>query len=233
MQVTFHFRSADDWSAKERGDSLIRALTAAGLRVERFGTTDPPRLPFDPSLAFWTGSGLPGFHTAGDFHFRGSGTGKFRGWAAWNRDLPPGTQHYNSLTLSLTVRREIDPDWLVDLGDHLFAWASAAYGLVTSLADPVSQAGGATDRLYLPGLFWVNYFGDRAYADLTLPPGSDSASLPLGRRVVLAGHPEEMRNRSQADLTGAIGPGWFAQGPPGEWRLPSVDFSPLWRGGER
>lgn len=231
MQVTFHFRSADDWSAKERGDSLIRALTEAGLRVERFGTADPPRLPFDPSLSFWTESGLPGLHTAGDFHFRGSGTGKFRGWAAWNRNLPPGTEHYNTLTLALTVRREIDPAWLVDLGDRLFAWAVAVYGLVTSLADPVSQAGGATDRHYLPGLFWVNYFGDHAYADLTLPPGSDSTPLTLGRRVVLGRHPEEMRHLSRADLTGAIGPGWFAQGPPGEWRLPKVDFSPLWRGG--
>lgn len=230
MQVTYHFRSADDWSAPERGDALIRILGDAGLRVERSGPSDPPRLPFDPSLPFWAGSGLPGLHTAGDFHFRGGGTGKFRGWAAWNRDLPPGTQHYNTLTLALTVRREIDPAGLIGLGDSLFAWAAAVYGLVTSLADPVPPGAPAAHRLYLPGLFWLNYFGKPAYASLALPPELDTTPLPGGLRIRLARRPDEADLQVQAEsLKAAVDPGWFAEGPPGEWRLPSVNFSPLWR----
>lgn len=231
MQVTYHFRSAADWSNPEQGTALIEALSETDLTVEKVGTADPPHLPFDPSAGFWAGNGLPGFHTTGDFYFRGGGIGKFKGSVAWNRDLPIGTQHYNTLSLHLTVRREIDTTRLIDLGDRLFAWSKPVFGLITGLGDLSPQARPPAARLYLPGLYWVNYFALLHYTALRFP-GDAVTLLPLGLRVTLASHPEDPEvGRRAESLKAALGTGWFAEGPSGNWALPDVDFSALWRGG--
>jgi len=237
MKLTYSYRALTDWGDVLRGQSFIDILESAGLKVEGVDGKEPIKKEFKAGALseHWAGRGLPGQHSTCYFLFKGQGKCKFSGMVTWHRDLPEESTYFNSLNVWLSIgKSRPDPVWFLDLGDRLFGWSQAYYGFISldTLYDPLHRP--AAKRLFIPKLFWANYFGQDylSCSDFRLPV--PAADLPTGKRMVLGSSFDDPCLADETYLSSVaeeIGLGWFGEGNADEYRIPDLDFALLWRSG--
>lgn len=237
MRLTLDFRSLADWEPIARGEALMKQLKLAGFEVEKAGSSEPVRLEYTEETvrAVWPSISLPGKSSTGYFLFKGKRPFRFSGMVIWNKNLPPASTLFNYLSLNLTVDKRwlAQADRLIELGDRLFEWSGAVNGFITlaELHDPLARP--PAQRMYLPGVYWVNYFGH----DYCNRPGfrlpESAVALSSGVRVVLGSGPDDLgladTNGLLHSVKSEIGLGWFGEGDSSQFQIPPFDFSALRR----
>jgi hypothetical protein len=234
VKLTYSFRSLADWHDLKRGKELVDVLKASDFVIEKVDDKEPIRKNFEEQRLpnYWVGRGLPGQHSTCYFLFKGSRPYKFSGMVTWKRDLPTGSTWLNTLHLDITISGKSRPesDALLNLGDKLFSWSQAVHGFITDAALYSPLVRPPAMRLYIPKLFWVNYFGQEYLSNPDFRIAVPSTTLRSGVRVDLGSIYDDPRSADEGYLREAkmkFGLGWFGEGKPDELRMPAFDFSAL------
>lgn len=236
VKLAYSYRSLMDWGDISRGHDLVQLLECSGLKIEKVDDKEPVRQDFlaQELPSYWLGRGLPGQHLTCYFLFKGSRPYKFSGMVTWKRLLPDESTWMNTLHMDFTIsgKTRPEPDWLVGVGDQLFGWTQASHGFITdaSLFNPLGRS--PAKRLYLPQLFWVNYFGLDYLSSPDFCVPTAAVDMPSGKRLVIGNGYDDARLADKGFLETIVaefGLGWFGEGHPDEFRMPDFDFSALRR----
>lgn len=236
MKLIYRYRSLADWDSVTKGMALMEILSDFGLVVDKVGSSEPIRQEYTQESVtdLWPCLNVPGKSSTGYFLFKGKRPFSFSGMATWNKNLPIDSALFNWLTLHITLNRKVtDFRRLVEIGDALFGWAEAVNGFISleSLYEPLARPPAL--RNYLPGLFWINYFGKEYCNRLDFRTVATKTLSTTGVRVTLGEGPDDPQLSDQNTYLRAlkteIGQGWFGEGDPSAYRLPSFDFTALCR----
>lgn len=234
MKLTYRFSSLADWSSVESGEGLLQILHSHGLLIDKADDAEPIRKVFDPSSLsdFWRGVGPEGGHATCYFLFRGQKESRFSGMVTWNKNLSPRSKAFNGLSLWLTPPKGWNADKLVHLGDELFIWSKAVYGFISEDSKDQSQRRPGWISEWLPGVMWVNYFGESYVTASEFHVPQESVSVGQGTRLRVTHSPEDPRladTNFVQQIKRQIGAEWFGEGPRSKYRVPLFDRSGIVR----
>lgn len=233
MKVHVYFRSLTDWSHTERSEELVDLLAKLGLRLTKADEIEPLRKPYDLLKweTMWRGRGTEDAPHSCTILFKGEGATKFSGSVSWYTHLHPGTERFNTIQLRLE-NRKMDTHQLLAIGDALFSWSNAVFGMISrdSLLNLLGLP--PASRKFLPGVFWVNYFGPcyLEHPDFHMQFPHDAVGDGIRVQLTdLLDDPRLVQVEFVNEVKTRLGLGWFAQGPADGYKVPAFDFDQLWR----
>ena len=131
MKIIYHFESLKNFNDVSYGYRFLDLLSKNELIIDKVSDCEPINNEYliNEFPEMWNAKG----HT-GMFLFKGHKANDksiFKGMVCWNINLQPDSKSINSIDLSLNLKKGMNIDMLLKLGDDIFSWSEPVYGYIT------------------------------------------------------------------------------------------------------
>lgn len=216
MKIDYSFYTTKNLSGIAMGDKFMEILNSNGLWIDKISDCEPIKQDFDQNIfkELWEGRGTPGEYMCGNFLFKGMKDIRFAGSVNWIADVEPGGKAFNGASLWINTKKNLSTEKLISIGDELFEWSGASYGYITDESKNQFVVNGLLGSIYrgIPGLMWVNYFGNEYITETDFNIKSDCVFLNGGARLQIRDSPTDEKLSDQEYLRNMeheIGEDWF------------------------